>query len=235
MATEEMEYAISWLGIPVGRMIVNAQEEADGTLQRAVQIAHAGWLSLIYPVDNRVHCVSRHTAEGRLHQVTRRIGEKDFVQSDQLRVLPDAGQAVFLNALDETETSFSVPPDTLDYVCFFFALREALPGLTMENAAAQPVDYALVMDDAVHPLALYSGAAKTIRTEKGKISAAPVRVVSKSPALFARNRPEKVWVLPEPPVVVLAEVETRFNRVKAHLVRWEKNGEPVLWGPVAGK
>ena len=90
-------------------------------------------------------------------------------------------------------------------------------------------DYQLVMDGAIHDLEIKMGKPKTIRTPHGRQEAIPVDAISKSPALFSRNRPKSVWVATAKPAVLFADVESRFGPVRATLVKWEFDGKPVEW------
>ena len=90
-------------------------------------------------------------------------------------------------------------------------------------------DYQLVMDQRLHALEIQVGQPETIRSPNGPIQAIRVRAISKSPELFARNKPRAVWVAAAKPVVVFADVETRFGAVRATLSKWEIDGQPVAW------
>jgi hypothetical protein len=61
------------------------------------------------------------------------------------------------------------------------------------------------------------------------MEAIPVKAISKSPTLFSRNRPRAVWVAASKPVVLFADVESRFGPVRASLAKWEIDGRPVEW------
>lgn len=228
-ATNELwEYDITWIGVSVGTMVVQSATAADGSLLRSIRIRNRPWIALVYPVDNTVECRVADTPAGPRHTVTKKMGEKDFTQDDALTLWPATGQAIWTNAVSNAVHAFEVPRGSRDFVSFFFDLRDAAgPGPWPAQG-----DYQLVMDAGVHGLEIHAGPVETIRTPRGKRAARPVRVVSKSPALFTRNTPRAVWVDAEDPVVIYADVETRFGVVRGTLARWERDGRPVEWpGP----
>lgn len=224
-AVETLEYDVTWVGVSVGSMSVRAESFPDGSLLRSIRIRNRPWIAKIYPVDHSIDCRVAPSPDGPFHLVSKRMGEKNFSQDDVLSLWPDAGRAVWSNALSNAVHSFSVPVGSRDFVSFFFDLRDA--------AAAGPWtargDYALVMDGALHPLEILVAPPETVRTPRGPKTAVPVRAVSRSPTLFARNKPRRVWVSANRPAVLLADVDTRFGAVRASLAKWEIDGKPVDW------
>lgn len=223
--SEILEYDITWVGISVGTMLVRSETGTDGGLLRSIRIWNRPWIALVYPVDNAIQCRIEATAEGPRHVVAKVMGEKNFRQDDTLVLWPDAGRAAWSNAVGNLVCTFDVPQGARDYVSFFFDLRDAA-GQGRLNANG---DYQLVMDDKVHALEIQAGAAETIRTPRGRMAAIPVKAISRSPTLFSRNRPKSVWVAASQPVVIFADVETRFGPVRGTLVKWEVDGKPVEW------
>jgi hypothetical protein len=222
--SELMEYDITWVGVSVGTMSVRSETGADGAVFRAIRIWNRPWIALVYPVDNTVECRIEATPEGPRHTVTKKVGEKNFKQDDTLLLWPEAGRTVWSNALQGTVQEFQVPRGARDYVSFFFDLRAAAGG---DGRWAARGDYQLVMDGAVHRLNIESGEPETVRTPHGRLEAIPVKAISKSTVLFSRNKPRAVWVATRRPVVLLADVDTRFGTVRASLVKWESNGQAV--------
>jgi len=222
---ERMEYDITWVGISVGTMTVQSATNETGQLVRTVRLWNRPWIALVYPVDNTVECRIESTADGPRHTVTKKMGEKEFVQDDTLTLWPAAGKAVWTNAVSNTVHAFEVPPGARAFVSFFFDLRDA-PAAGNWSADR---DYQLVMDDALHALEIRVGEPRRLRTLWGRMNAIPVEAVSKSPVLFKRNKPRAVWVAAHRPVVLFADVETRFGTVRGTLARWELDGHPVEW------
>ncbi|HPR69837.1 MAG TPA: DUF3108 domain-containing protein, partial [Kiritimatiellia bacterium] len=180
---------------------------------------------------NTVECRIESTPDGPRHTVAKRMGEKNFVQDDTLTLWPDAGKAVWTNAVSNTVHAFEVPAGARDFVSFFFDLRDAASDGKWSAAG----DYQLVMDDALHALEIRVGEPRRLRTPWGRMNAIPVEAVSKSPVLFNRNKPRAVWVAAHRPVVLFADVETRFGTVRGTLARWEIDGHPVEWEPAKPK
>jgi len=221
-----MEYNITWVGISVGTMVVKGGTDEAGTVIRSVRIWNRPWIAAIYPVDTTIECVIEQTPEGPRHSVFKKVSEKDYVQDDMLVMLPDAGSAVWSNAVDHTVTRSTIPKGSRDLVSFFFDLRDAVAKRPLKVGG----DYQLVMDGSIHALKISVGASKKVRTPHGRIEAIPVKAVSKSPTLFSRNRPRAVWVSATKPVVLFADVQTRFGAVRGTLVKWEIDGEEVEIG-----
>lgn len=221
--TEFMEFDITWVGVSVGSMTVREEQYEDQSIHRAIHIKNRPWISLIYPVDNLVVCRITRDEEGPLHDVTKKMGEKDFLQNDILVLRPDQGRAIWTNAVSNTVHQFDVPAGAKDFVSFFFDLREA--GLTLKPDERR--GYQLVMDEGVHALELSIGPSKTLRTPFGKQKAVPVHAVSKSESLFSRNRPKAVWISENQSAVLFADVQSRFGAVRATLTRWELDGKPA--------
>ncbi len=222
-----MEYDITWIGVSVGTMTVNSETLDGGVLLRSIRIRNRPWISAIYSVDNTVECVIEPTPEGPRHTISKQMTEKNFDQDDTLVIWPDAGKAVWSNAVSNTVHTFTVPKGARDFVSFFFDLREAAAGGQLKAEG----DYQLVMDGAVHALELKTGEPKRIRTPHGRMQAIRVRAISKSPTLFTRNRPKAVWVSATEPLVLFADVKTRFATVRATLVSRTVDGEPVAIAP----
>lgn len=220
-----MEYDITWVGVSVGTMAVRSEAGEDGSRVRSIRIWNRPWMAMVYSVDNTIECRIEPTAEGPRHTVTKKIGEKDFVQDDTLTLWPEAGRAVWSNAVSNTVHEFPIPADARDYVTFFYELREAATADGLESRN----DYKLVMDGGLHALEIQVGARRTIRTPHGRMPAIPVKAVSRSPTLFSRNRPRIVWIAASRPVVIFADVNTRFGAVRGTLKKWEVDGRPVEW------
>ena len=218
-----MEYNITWVGVSVATMAIQSQTDETGQLVRSIRIWNRPWIALVYPVDDTIACRIEATAEGPRHTVTKNMGEKNFRQNDTLVLWPAAGRAVWSNAISNVVHSFSVPKGARDYVSFFFDLRDAASGGKLKANG----NYQLVMDDEVHALEIRTETPELIRTPQGRIEAIPVKAISKSPTLFSRNKPRAVWVAASKPVVIFADVETRFGAVRATLIKWTMNGAPV--------
>ena len=227
---ELMEYDITWVGVSVGTMSVQNETDDDGTAFRAIRIWNRPWIAALYPVDNTIECRIETTTEGPRHTVTKKMGEKNFIQDDTLTLWPGAGRAVWSNAVSNVVHSFEVPKGSMDFVSFFFDLRDA----ARNDPTVAGGYYRLVMDQSVHALEIQIGAKEIIRTPRGTAEAIPVRAVSKSPTLFSRNRPRAVWVASARPVVLFSDVQTRFGAVRATLETWEIDGRPVDWTPSSG-
>ena len=224
---EVMEYDITWVGVSVGTMTVQGETAEDGRLVRSVRIWNRPWIAAIYPVDTTIECVIEQGPEGPRHTVLKKVAENDFKQNDTLVLFPDEGRAVWSNSVNQRVQISQVPQGSRDLVSFFFDLRD-----TVANGPKQVAgDYQLVMDGAIHALEITAGPAKRIRTPHGRMDAIPVKAVSKSPTLFSRNRPRAVWVATAQPVVLFADVESRFGPVRATLVNWKLNGVSVELNP----
>ena len=225
-ATRElMQYDVTWVGVSVGTMSVSSETADDGSLLRSIRVWNRPWIAKIYPVDNRVECRVEPTPNGPRHLVSKKMGEKNFAQDDVLELWPAAGRAAWSNAVSNVVHSFEVPIGTRDFVSFFYDLRDAAASGSWSGNR----DYQLVMDQRLHALEIQVGQPETIRSPNGPIQAIRVRAISKSPELFARNKPRAVWVAAAKPVVVFADVETRFGAVRATLSKWEIDGQPVAW------
>ena len=225
--SELMQYDITWVGVSVGTMAVRSEARDDGSEFRSIRVWNRPWIAMVYPVDNTIECLIEPTPDGPRHTITKKMGEKNFTQNDTLVFWPETGKAVWSNAVSNTVVSFEVPADARDFVSFFFDLRDAAGTGPLRPAG----DYRLVMDAGVHELEIRVGAPRRIRTPLGRMDAIPVEAVSKSPLLFTRNKPRAVWVAAHRPIVIFADVETRFGDVRGTLARWEINGEPVDWRP----
>jgi len=224
--TEFMEYNITWVGISVGTMTLAGETNEPGDRVRTLRLWNRPWIALVYPVDTVITCRIEATEDGPRHTVHKKVQEHTFRQDDTLVLWPDLGRAVWSNALRKTVRHTMVPKGSRDLVSFFFDLREVFAA----NGAMQiGGDYQLVMDGAIHGLEITTGAAKTLRTPFGRMEAVPVEARSKSPALFSRNRPESVWVATARPAVLFADIVSRFGPVRATLVKWEIDGQPVEW------
>lgn len=227
--TELMEYNITWVGVSVGTMSVHDETGDDGTLFRSIRIQSLPWVAAIYPVDNTIECTIQQTPKGPRHTIVKKMREKTFTQNDTLVLLPDEGRAIWNNAVSNTVHAFNVPTGAHDFVSFFFDLRDAAGGGALKASG----DYQLIMDDDVSTLEIRTGPAESIQTPLGRVEAIPVQAISKSPALFSRNKPRNVWVSATKPVVIFADVQTRFGSVRGTLARWEIDGQPVAWAEPA--
>lgn len=222
---ELMEYDITWVGISVGTMTVEDETDADGRVFRAVRLWNRPWIAAIYPVKTSLECTIEQTPEGPRHTVVKKVAENDFRQDDVLVLWPDEGRAIWSNAVQRQVQTATVPKGSRDLVSFFFDMRAAAGGGRLQASG----DYQLVMDGAIHALEITTGPVQRIRTPQGRTDAIPVKAVSKSPTLFSRNRPRSVWVATAKPVVLFADVDSRFGAVRATLVKWEIDGQPVAW------
>ncbi len=226
-STEVMEYDITWIGVSVGTMTVKGETLDNGVIRRSIRIRNRPWISAVYTVDNTVECVIEPTPEGPRHTISKQMAEKNFDQDDTLVIWPEAGKATWNNALSNTVDSFTVPTNARDFVSFFFDLRNAAAGGQLKATG----DYQLVMDGHTHTLEIQTEAPKRIRTPHGRMRAIRVKAISKSPTLFSRNRPKAVWVAAAEPVVLFADVKTRFATVRATLVSRTLDGKAVAISP----
>ncbi len=224
---ERMEYDITWIGVSVGTLTVQNESRDTGEVVRSIRIWNRPWIAKLYPVDNTIECHIETTSEGPCHTITKKMGEKNFRQDDTLTLWPNAGHAVWSNAVSNVVHSFNVPVGSMDFVSFFFDLRDAARN---EPTKARG-DYQLVMDQSVHALEIQIGASEKLRTPHGPMDSIPVRAISKSPMLFSRNQPRVVWVAASQPVVIYADVQTRFGAVRATLVKWEIDGKSLIGKP----
>lgn len=224
-SAERMEYDITWVGVSVGTMAVESATNGTGQLVRTVRLWNRPWIALVYPVDTTVECTIEPTPEGPRHVVYKKVSEHGFKQDDTLVLLPDAGIAIWSNAVEHTVQTAVVPKGSRDLVSFFFDLRDALNG----GPPTIGGDYQLVMDGAIHDLEIQIGKPKILRTPHGRMEAVPVDAISKSPTLFSRNRPKSVWVATSKPAVLFADVQSRFGPVRATLVKWTVDGKTVAW------
>lgn len=222
---ETLDYDITWIGVSVGTMTVRSESRDDGSQWRSIRIWNRPWMARIYPVDNRIDCLTEPSPDGPRHTVTKQMGEKNFFQDDTLTLWPEAGKAIWSNAVSNTVHTFEVPRGAQDFVSFFFDLRDAAGADAWDSEG----DYALVMDDSLEHLKIQVGTPRIIRTPYGRLSATPVKAVSTSKTLFSRNKPRAVWVSPNPPAVMFADVDTRFGTVRGTLTTWEIDGHPVAW------
>lgn len=229
--SELMEYDITWVGVSVGTMTILSETNATGLLVRTLRLWNRPWIAVVYPVDTTVSCEIEPTPEGPRHTVHKKVRENKFRQDDTLVLWPDQGKATWSNALQQTVYTSSVPKGSRDLVSFFFDLRAVLANGPLQAGG----DYQLVMDGAIHDLEIKMGQPKVIRTPYGRKEAIPVDAISKSPALFSRNRPKSVWVATAKPAVLFADVDSRFGPVRATLVKWEVDGKPVKWEPTKPK
>jgi hypothetical protein len=221
---ELMEYDITWVGVSVGTMSVQSETAEDGAQVRSIRIWNRPWIALVYPVDITIECRIESTADGPLHVVVKKVAEKNFTQDDTLVLWPEAGRAIWTNAAKSTVREFEVPAGSRDFVSFFYDLRDAAAA----GSWGETGDYQLVMDGGLHPLTLQVGPSKRVRTRQGRLAAIAVQAKSSSPDLFSRNHPRSVWVSADLPVVLLADVDTRFGAVRATLAQWQIDGESVL-------
>lgn len=223
--SETMEYDITWVGISVGTMTIQCATNAAGNLVRSLRMWNRPWIAVVYPVDTSIACEIEPSPEGLRHVVRKKVLENDFRQDDVLVLWPDQGRATWSNAVKQTVRESTVPKGSRDLVSFFFDLRDVLTSSPLTVAG----DYQLVMDGAIHGLEIKMGEPKILRTRFGRLEAIPVDAISKSPSLFSRNRPKSVWVATAKPAVLFADVESRFGAVRATLVKWEIDGQPVEW------
>lgn len=225
--SERMEYNITWVGVSVATMTVQGETDEANIVHRSIQIHNRPWLAAIYPVDTAITCEIEQTPQGPRHTVTKKVAEREFKQDDTLVLLPDQGLALWSNAINHTASTSVMPKGSRDLVSFLFDLRE----IAGKDRGQATCSYPLAMDGAVHSLDITTGPAKTIRTPYGRMEAIPVKALSTSPTVFSRNRPRSVWVAAIHPVVIFADVESRYGPVRATLTRWEVNGSPARPGP----
>lgn len=223
MEPERLEYDITWVGISIGTMVVQNELDADGHPVRLLRMWNRPWIARFYPVDTTIECSIIPGPDGPCHVVQKHVRENTFRQDDTLQLWPAQGRAIWSNQLTQTATEFTTPTGAHDVVTFFFDLRNML------SNAPGPAggDYELVMDDGVHGLTIHMGEAQRIRTPFGRVEAVQVKAISKSPTLFSRNRPKAVWVATSQPVVLFADVDSRFGAVRATLTQWTRGNKPV--------
>ena len=221
--TERMVYDITWVGVSVASMTVQNDADEAGKVFRSVRIQSRPWLSKVYPVDTTVECTIEKTPEGVRHTVVKKVFEKNFVQDDTLLLWPDEGRAVWSNAVDHMVQTSSVPKGSRDLVSFLFDLRDTARDETWEPGG----HYSLIMDGRINELEIFTHPPESIRTPFGRMKAVSVTAVSKSPELFDRNKPRAVWVTTACPVVIFADLQTRFGAVRATLSEWKSLGKDV--------
>ena len=221
--TERMAYDITWVGVSVASMTVQNDADETGKIFRSIRIQNRPWLAKVYPVETTVECTMEETPEGLRHTVIKKVSEKNFVQDDTLLLWPDEGRAIWSNSVDHVVQTSVVPKGSRDLVSFLFDLRDTASDETWKTGG----HYKLIMDGRINELEIFPHPAKSIRTPFGRMEAISVTAVSKSPELFDRNKPRAVWVAAARPIVVFADLETRFGAVRATLSTWERDGLPV--------
>jgi hypothetical protein len=220
---ETQTYTVAWLGMSVGDVTVREETQADGIRTRSLSAKSYKWASAVHTVDYAVRCVTQPTPEGPRHTLSRTVSEDAFHQHDTLTLWPETGRCVWSNALSSVCATSSVPVGAKDAVSFFFDLRNAFSA----PAAAAATNYLLVADGAAHTLALSVSAEETLKTRFGKVKAANISAVSKSPAVFTRNKPKAIWVATGArPAVLRVDVRTRMGTVRLTLDTWTRDGQP---------
>lgn len=227
VATEYMEYDISWLGVGIGTLSIHGATDENGIITRSIRVYNRPWIAAIYPVDDTVVCVIEPSEDGPRHTVTKIVNEKHFRQNDVLTLWPDTGRVTWINTLKNRQKSITAPVGSRDLVSFFFDLRDSLAGSPMRIGGL----YQLVMDGGIHELEITCGEPSLLRTPYGKIRARPVQAISHSPVLFSRNRPRNLWLAEAVPALLMADVRTPLGIVRGTLIKWEVNGQAV--SPVA--
>lgn len=225
VAAERMEYRISWMGMTVGAMEVTNGASPGGALTRAIRVRSSGWAAGLYPVDTTLECQIAPSPEGPRHTVVKRVREKDFVQDDTLTLWPDSGRALWSEAIGKTCTTSALPRGTRDLVSFFFDMRGTLGRDTTRTGGT----YRLAMDGKAHDLDIHVGKAEVVASPFGPLDATPIRLASRSPTLFSRNRPRQIWISQVSPAVLIADIRVPVGTVRARLIRWERDGVPVKW------
>ena len=220
---ELLLYDITWVGVSVATMTVRNDADETGRMIRSIRIQNRPWLAKVYPVDTTVECTIEKTPEGVLHTVVKKVSEKNFVQDDTLLLWPDEGRAVWSNAVDHMVQTSAVPKGSRDLVSFLFDLRDTARGETWKKGGT----YELVMDGRINELEITPHPSMSIRTPFGRMMAISVTAVSKSPELFDRNKPRAVWVATVRPVVIFADLQTRFGAVRATLSEWKSLGQNI--------
>jgi hypothetical protein len=192
---------------------------------RSIRVQSSDWVARVYPVDTTLQCAIAPTSEGPRHTVVKRVSEDDFVQNDTLILWPDSGRAVWYEAIAHTCTTSSLPRGTRDIVSFFFDLRDVIGQGVVQTGGL----YRLAMDGQAHELDIHAGLTERRETPFGTLEAVALRLVSRSPTLFVRNRPRQIWISPDPPAVLQADVRITIGTVRARLISWERDGLPVTW------
>jgi len=229
---EVMEYDISWLGMTVGGMTVQEDRRDDGTSTRAIRVRSRPWLATLYHVDTAVRCVIEPTPDGPRHTVSKAVAEGGFVQDDTLTLWPATGACIWSNAAAKSCTTSSVPVNTQDVVSFFFDLRDTL----LRQAVSTNTSCRLVMDGAAHALEIKVGETKKVSTPFGKVEAAAVSAISKSPTLFSRNKPKSIWIAKARPAVLAVDMSIALGTVHVTLKSWTVDGAAANPGvPAAEK
>lgn len=210
----------------VGSLSVTSAPDGTGGLLRAIRVRSSAWVGHIYPVDTTLQCAIAPTQDGPRHTVVKQVSENAFVQHDTLTLWPDSGRAVWSEAVAQTCTTSSLPRGTRDVVSFFFDLRDTMGQGTIQTGGL----YRLAMDGQAHALEIHAGPAARRTTPFGTLQAVPLRLVSRSPTLFVRNRPRQIWISLDPPAVLQADVRIAIGTVRARLTEWTRDGQPVVPG-----
>lgn len=213
---ERLEFEISYTGIPAGRAFQEVQQVGD-ELHITSTAKSADWLSLFFPVDDRIESIlisgapPLHIGVPRLYRERIREGWTRF-QKDAVfdRKNLEVNTKDFLK---KNETTQKISAKTYDTLSSFFYFR-SVP-LTVGNSYFIDIfDCKKLWNTEVQVLRH-----EEIETSLGRFKTVVIKPLLKSEGIFARTGEMHIWLTDdERRIPVLMKSKVRIGSITATLV-----------------
>lgn len=211
---ERFEYDLRWLGIKAGTAELEVGKEGENI--RIVSTARSDrWVSVFYPVDDRVESVFKVGPSGALPiSFVKRLREGRFRRHREYLFDNGAGKVFLNDHLKGEKAEFAVPLTVFDPLSALYRMR-ALPLRVGESV------YLPVFDDKK----LWNVEAKVLRKERvktplGSFDTIVVKPILQSEGIFSGSGDILIWLADDGRrVPVLMKTELDIGSVTAVLVR----------------
>lgn len=224
-ADEEITYKIQYRSFNVGKMVLSAGNDTNGIPYKAMEVKTSGLGRIFSKSSTKILCENKQTDTNDLIVITKDVIDGNFIQHDTMEYCPATGDAVWINNIDNTSITSNVGVDAIDAATFFYDLKNTPDYFNQKNTNSI-LEY-VVLDGKKHLIEFNLGTTNTTKTVLGKLEYREISIISHSDTFFVRNRPKRIKVAKDYPMLLEMEVENNLGKAFFKLEKWTKDNTSI--------
>lgn len=214
---EIYKYDLTWMGIKAGSARLEFLENTSTVIIKS-RATSADWVSIFYPVDDRVKSsINRYTEKDKIllraQNYRIKIKEGRHRRDKEVIFYPERNEAIYINHIDDERETHRIPEDVLDPLSGFYQLRlqELKPDSKLSIKIFDSKKVWNVKIDVI--------GRETIETEAGRFKTIVVKPDLKSEGIFNRKGEILIYLTDDDRhIPVLLKTKVLIGYVEAELV-----------------
>lgn len=214
-APEKLDFVLKWTGLRAGTACLEAKKEANGRLTITSIANSADWVSVFYPVEDRVISTveSNSSLKSLNYRMLLREGrhrrDKEFIFDHSSR------KVTLKDYLKRESAEYAMQNGVFDPLAAFFAVRR------MNLEVGKPVFVPVFDSDRVWNVEVQVLRKEKIETELGVFDTIVIRPQMKSEGIFSKKGELLIWLTDDDrKVPVFLKSKVTVGSIVAELVGW---------------